>query len=101
MEGLKDSTVWVLLVPCLRCLGGGGGGHFSLAVYVGAPTATHKGPTFLHLPFKVHLDFAPAELTCCIHHRERPRNAACWVSSAKGRWLFRPRSCGQLGEGNP
>lgn len=77
MEGLRNATVWVLLVLCLRCLGSGGGGHFSLPIYLRTSTATRKGPTLLHLPFKVPFDFAPAEFTCHVHQQQTSRNAAC------------------------
>lgn len=47
MEEQRHSTVWVLLVACLS---GGGRGHFSLAVYRGAPIVTPEGPPFSTCP---------------------------------------------------
>lgn len=48
-------------------------------------------PPRLH--FRVLFDFSSAAFTCHIHRQQKARNAACWVSRAKGK--AGPESTGQ------
>lgn len=53
MEGLRNATVWVLLVLCLRCLGSEEGGH------LGLPLPPARGLPFSTCPSKCPLISPP------------------------------------------
>lgn len=61
--------------------GGGAGVSPEASVPPPLPSSAPPGPASPSVLF----DFSSAAFTCIIHHQKGPRNAACWVSGAKGR----------------
>lgn len=79
----ENFQCWRLAAWCQRRAGkeGGAGVSPEASVPPPPPSSAPPGPASPSVLF----DFSSAAFTCIIHHQNGPRNAACWVSRAKGR----------------